>query len=382
MVSHPSEAPPRGGILLMDLQRILAKPAAGDLLTEDEAAALLALPREARGPVYAAADRLNRDLNGRRVSYVFNRNINFTNACTAACAFCAYRVEPGDEEAYVLTPAEAVALAGRTPGIDEVCLVGGLNPAVTFDQVLAIFAALHEAYPHIHIHALSPMEIEWYSTRSGLTVRDTFRRLLEAGYGSLCGTAAEILVDEVRREICPSKLSTARWVEIVRTAHDMGIRSTSTILVGHIEKPWHVAAHLRVLRDLQAATGGITEFIPLIFMPFKTPLGRDHGIHNVLPKEDVFLLYAVARLFFARLIPNLQTSWCKLGLDTAVESFAYGVNDLGGTLLSESITRCAGGTHGEALTLAQMEAAIRRAGCTPVRRDTLYHFLDAGVRAR
>jgi FO synthase len=270
-----------------------------------------------------------------------------------------------------------VHLAGLTPGIDEVCMVGGLNPELTFDHLLAIFAAIHEAFPHVHIHALSPMEIEWYSSRAGLTPRETFTRLLSAGYGSLCGTAAEILVDEVRRIICPSKLSTARWVEIVRTAHEMGIRSTSTILFGHIEKPVHVAAHLSVLRDLQADTGGITEFIPLVFMPHNTPLGRAYGIREVAAKEDVFLLYAVARLFFGRLIPNLQTSWCKLGLDVAVETFDYGVNDLGGTLMAESITRCAGGKHGEALTCDQMVAAIRGAGRTSVRRDTLYHILNA-----
>jgi len=360
----------------MNLQSLLEKSLAGELLSEEEAAALLALPKAERGPVYRAADRLNRRINGLRVSYVFNRNINFTNACSAACAFCAYRVEPGDEAAYVLTPEEAVELAGRTPGIDEVCMVGGLNPQMTLDHVLAIFAAVHEAFPHVHIHALSPMEIEWYSTRSGLTPRETFRRLLDAGYGSLCGTAAEILVDEVRREICPSKLSTARWVEIVRTAHELGIRSTSTILFGHIERPEHVARHLAVLRDLQAATGGITEFIPLPFVPYRTPLGRTRGIREMAPKEGVFLLYAVARLFFGRLIPNLQTSWCKLGLETAVESFDYGVNDLGGTLLSENITRSAGGQHGEALTPAEMAAAIRSAGRTPVRRDTLYRYIE------
>jgi 7,8-didemethyl-8-hydroxy-5-deazariboflavin synthase CofH subunit len=363
----------------MDLDRILSKPLAGELLSEEEAAALLSLPPDRRGPVYAAADRLNRELNGRRVSYIFNRNINFTNACSSACAFCAYRVEPEDAKAYVLTPKQAVELAGQTPGIDEVCMVGGLNPRVTLDDVLDIFAAVHEAYPHVHIHALSPMEVEWYANRSGLTPRQTFMKLLDVGYGSLCGTAAEILVDEVRREICPSKLSTARWVEIVRTAHELGIRSTSTILFGHIEKPVHVAAHLRVLRDLQAETGGITEFIPLVFVPYRTPLGRARGIREMVPKEEVFLLYAVARLFLGRLIPNLQTSWVKLGLDTAVESFDYGVNDLGGTLLSENITRSAGGRHGQALTLPQMADAIRAAGRTPVRRDTLYHYLDAAV---
>jgi FO synthase len=365
----------------MDLDRALKKPFGGELVTEEEAAGLLSLPPQARAPVYAAADRLNRQINGRRVSYVFNRNINFTNACTGTCAFCAYRVAPEDEGAFILTPRQAVELACRTPGIDEVCMVGGLNPAVSLEDVLAIFAAVRAALPHVHIHALSPMEVEWYSQRAGLSVRRTFEKLLEAGYGSLCGTAAEILVDEVRQQICPTKLSTVRWVEIVRTAHDMGIRSTSTILFGHIERPEHVAAHLRVLRDLQRQTGGITEFIPLPFVPYRTPLGRARGIRRMVAKEDVFLLYATARLFFGRLIPNLQTSWVKLGLEVAAQSFDYGVNDLGGTLMEENITRLAGGRHGQALTLREMAEAIRGAGRTPVRRDTLYHYLDAAVQA-
>jgi len=366
----------------MDLEKTLQKPFEGHLITEEEATALLELPREARRPVHEAADRLNRLINGVRVSYVFNRNINFTNACSSACAFCGYRVDPHDEEAFILSPEEVVRIAGLVPGIDEVCMVGGLNPRVTLRDVLRIFAAVHEAYPHVHIHALSPMEIEYYSKRARISPRQMFARLLDAGYGSLCGTAAEILVDEVRRIICPTKLPTARWVEIVRTAHEMGIRSTATILFGHIERPEHVARHLAVLRNLQAETGGFTEFIPLVFIPYKTALGRTHGIREVLPKEEVFLLYSVARLFFGRLLPNLQTSWCKLGLDVAAESFAYGVNDLGGTLMSENITRAAGGGHGESLTLDQIAAAIRAAGRTPVRRDTLYHYLDAGVEAR
>jgi len=366
----------------MDLDRTLAKPFDGRLISEEEAAGLLRLLPAERRPVYEAANRLRQELCGNRVSWVYNRNINFTNACSAACLFCAYRTEPGDAGAFVMTPREVVALAGRTPGIDEVCMVGGLNPAVTFDDVCALIAAVHEAYPHIHIHALSPMEVDWYAGRAGLSVQDAFRRLLDAGYGSLCGTAAEILVDEVRRVICPAKLSTARWVEVVRAAHELGIRSTSTILIGHIERPEHVARHLGVLRDLQAETGGITEYIPLVFVPYRTPLARTHGIAEMMPKEDVFLHYAVARLFFGRLIPNVQVSWVKLGLEAAVESFNYGVNDMGGTLLAESITRAAGGTHGEALSPRQMTAAIRRAGRIPVRRDTLYHYLDATVGIR
>ncbi|MGB2754997.1 MAG: 5-amino-6-(D-ribitylamino)uracil--L-tyrosine 4-hydroxyphenyl transferase CofH [Phycisphaerae bacterium] len=367
----------------MDLKPILKKPFDGDLVSEEDAAALLRLPRgEARRPVYEAADRLNRELNGLRVSYVFNRNINFTNACEAECAFCAYSVQPGAPEAFIMSREEVVRLAGDPPGLDEVCMVGGLNPEVTFDYLLDLFAAVEEAHPHIHIHALSPMEVDYYAGRAGLEIREAFGKLVEAGYGSLCGTAAEILVDEVREAICPEKLPTARWLEIVRTAHAMGLRSTSTILFGHIERPEHVARHLRLLRDLQQETGGFTEYVPLVFVPYNTPLGHDRGIKEMIPKEDVFLHYAVARLFFGRLIRNVQSSWCKLGLDAATEAFSYGVNDLGGTLFSESITRSAGGRYGQSLTLQEMADAIRRAGRVPIRRDTLYHYLDTAIQTR
>jgi len=372
----------------MDLQATLKKPfdlgpngaGAPGLLTEEEATALLCLPRRARRPVFEAADRLNREINDLRVSYIFNRNINFTNACEAACRFCAYSVRPGDAEVFVMTPEEVVRLAGTPPGLDEVCMVGGLNPAVTFDYILDLFAAVHEAHPRIHIHALSPMEVDYYAGRANLSIREAFGKLVEAGYGSLCGTAAEILVDEVRETICPGKLSTARWLQVVRTAHAMGLRSTSTILFGHIERPEHVARHLRVLRDLQQETGGFTEYIPLVFVPYNTPLGRARGIKEMIPKEDVFLHYAVARLFFGRLIRNVQSSWCKLGLDAATEAFSYGVNDLGGTLLAENITRSAGGRYGQSLTLSEMADAIRRAGRVPVQRDTLYRCLESPSR--
>ena len=366
----------------MDPSAILRKPFDGRLLSEEDAAALLRLPREARRPVYEAADRLNRELNDLRVSYVFNRNINFTNACEAACAFCAYSVRPGAPEAFILSPEEVVRLAGDPPGLDEVCMVGGLNPEVSFDYLLDLFAAVKEAHPHIHIHALSPMEVDYYAGRANLSVREAFAKLREAGYGSLCGTAAEILVDEIREVICAGKLPTARWLQVVRTAHEMGIRSTSTILFGHIERPEHVARHLALLRDLQAETGGFTEYIPLVFVPYNTPLGQARGIKEMIPKEDVFLHYAVARLFFGRLIPNVQSSWCKLGLAAATEAFSYGVNDLGGTLLAENITRSAGGRYGQSLTLSEMAGAIRRAGRVPVRRDTLYHALDTTVSNR
>lgn len=358
------------------IDAILDKPLRDELLSCQEAAALLSAPSEAWGDIYAAADRLNRRLNGDRVSYVYNRNINFTNICYADCAFCAYRAHEGDPGAQCMTPEQVAETALATPDVDEVCMQGGLNPQIDLDYLVAITRAVHEALPRVHIHAFSPMEILWHARRAGVSVSEALERLVDSGFGSLCGTAAEILVDDVRRDICPGKMPADQWVEVVRTAHRMGLRSTSTMLFGHIESPRDIAEHLGRLRDLQQQTGGITEFIPLIFVPYRTPLGRKRGIHEMLPAGRVKLLYATSRLFFGRTLANLQTSWCKLGMPLAVETFDVGVNDLGGTLLSENITRTAGGRHGTSATLPDLVRAIRSSGRTPVRRDTLYQVLE------
>ena len=357
------------------ISRILDKPFRDDLLSRGDAVALLTAPAERQREILAAADRLNRDLHAGRVSYIFNRNINFTNICYADCIFCAYSRHPGQPDARCLTVEEVVALALQTPGVDEICIQGGLNPEINFQHLLDITRAVHGALPRAHIHAFSPMEIEFHSRRAAITVDEALARLVAAGLGSLCGTAAEILVDRVRRDICPAKLSAERWIEIVRTAHRMGLKSTSTILFGHIESPPDIAEHLGRLRELQQETGGFTEFIPLIFVPYRTPLGRQRGIREMLPMPRVKLFYATSRLFFGRVLVNLQTSWVKLGLPAALETLNVGVNDLGGTLLSENITRSAGGAHGEAMALEGLAAAIRSAGRTPVRRDTLYNVL-------
>ncbi|MBN2477552.1 MAG: 5-amino-6-(D-ribitylamino)uracil--L-tyrosine 4-hydroxyphenyl transferase CofH [Pirellulales bacterium] len=363
------------------LEQILDKPFRGKLLTRADAVTLLTAPDEALPEIFDAADRLNRQVNGDRVSYVYNRNINFTNICGARCAFCAYWASPDDAGAYCMTPDEVAQVALQSPGVDEVCMQGGLNPAIDFQYLLDVTRAVHQALPHAHIHAFSPMEIEFHTRRAGLPLERAFERLIEAGFGSLCGTAAEILVDDVRRDICPAKLSADRWFEVVGTAHRMGLRSTSTMLFGHIESPANIAEHIGRLRDLQQQTGGLTEFIPLIFIPYRTRLGRERGIHEMLPVERTKLLYATSRLFFAPVLPNVQTSWCKLGLPTALETLDTGCNDLGGTLLSENITRTAGGRHGQAMTVEALVAAIRSAGRTPVHRDTLYNVLSVNDRA-
>lgn len=362
--------------LMNELDAILEKPFRDRLLTRENAAELLRAPEAAWSDIFAAADRLNRRIHGDRVSYIYNRNINFTNICYADCAFCAYRCRRDDEGAFAMTVDQVVELALRTPDVDEVCMQGGLNPEIDFQYLLDVTRAVHRALPRAHIHAFSPMEIQWHARRAGLSVAAALEQLVEAGFGSLCGTAAEILVDRVRRDICPGKISADRWIEIVRTAHRMGLRSTSTILFGHVESPEDVAEHLGRLRDLQQETGGITEFIPLVFVPYRTELGRTRGITEMPSAGRVKLLYATSRLFLGRAIPNLQTSWVKLGLDAALETLDVGVNDLGGTLLSESITRSAGGRHGQAMTVEGLIRAIRSAGRTPVHRDTLYNVLE------
>ena len=357
------------------LAKILDKPFRDKLLSRADATRLLSAPAEVRSDIFAAADRLNRRINGDRVSYLYNRNINFTNVCYANCPFCAYRCHEGDPDAQTMTVEEVVRTALQTPDVDEVCLQGGLNPRLDFQFLVDVTRALHEALPHVHIHAFSPMEIHWHAGRAGLSVEQALEKLVEAGFGSLCGTAAEILVDSVRREICPGKLSALKWLDVVRSAHGMGIRSTSTMLFGHVESPGDIAEHLGLLRDLQQETGGLTEFIPLVFVPYQTELGRKHDIHEMLSVERTKLLYATSRLFFGRVLTNLQTSWVKLGLTTAIETLDAGVNDLGGTLLSENITRSAGGKHGQAMTPSGLVEAIQSSGRVPVHRDTLYNVL-------
>ena len=328
-----------------------------------------------RHALFHAANMVNEELNRGVVTWVHNRNVNFTNVCESQCAFCAYYSRPEGEASFRLSPQEVVDRIAGTPGITEVCITGGLNPAVDLGGLAALVRAVHEAFPALHIHAFSPMELHYYAGRAGATLEAAVDALVDAGWGSMCGTAAEILDDSVREVICPDKISTARWREIVETVHNHDVMSSATILFGHVEKAGHVVTHLEILRDIQKSTRGFTEFIPLPFMPYNTRLGREAGIGTMVSKDECFMLYAVSRLYFAETIRNVQVSWVKLGLDAAVESLALGVNDMGGTLFEENITRLAGGTEGQYLSAESLIAAIRRAGRTPRQRTTLYELL-------
>ncbi len=358
--------------------RAIERGRRGETLSAEELTALFAETRpEVIEEMRQAADELRADLAGDRVTFVVNRNINFTNVCVVGCAFCgfgqgkrspdAYHVDEDDFQARV---AEAVDY-----GATEICMQGGIHPDYTLEHYGRWLRLVKEVAPHIHLHAYSPMEIHFMCERSGLSPEAVFDYLLECGLGSTPGTAAEVLHDGVRARISPNKLPVARWVEIVEACHSSGLRSTSTVMFGHIEEPWELAQHMRVVRELQERTGGITEFVPLSFIPYNTLLGRTHGVEEI-SREDNLKHTAAFRLALGRTIPNLQASWVKMGLDAATESLRWGVNDLGGTLMEENISRMAGSRHGVRLDPPELISAARRAGRQPAQRTTLYEIIE------
>lgn len=345
-------------------------------ITNKEALFLFELEDEPRlRQVYALADEVNEELNHGVVSYIHNMNVNYTNICELYCTFCAFRRDGDESDVYILSEEDILRrIEGKN--ISEITFQGGLTEKVPFEQALGLLRAVKSHRPEIHLHAFSPEEIAYYSRTTGRMFREVIREAHEAGMDSVCGTAAEILDDEIRAKICPTKISSDIWIDIVRTAHEMGIHSTSTILYGHIEKPRHWVRHLDRLRELQKETGMITEFIPLLFMPDKTNLGRllrNRGVRQDREKL-AFKMIAVSRLFFQNTIRNVQTSWVKLGFETALRMLSAGANDMSGTLYSENITRDAGGANGEFVSLEQFEQAIRNLGKIPRQRDTLYSF--------
>jgi FO synthase len=309
---------------------------------------------------------------------VVNRNINYTNVCQHSCGFCAFA--KGRSAHSLRGPAydlELSEIAARTieaahRGATEVCLQGGIHPRYTGDTYLDIARTVKDAVPEIHLHAFSPLEIWHGATSLGLPLRDYLLRLRQAGLASLPGTAAEILDDEVRAVICPDKVTTAQWYEVMRTAHTVGIRSTATIMFGHVDEPRHWARHLSGIRALQVETGGFTEFVPLPFVHMESPLWRKGRARSGPSFREALLMHAVARLVLHPVIPNIQTSWVKMGVAGALSALQAGANDLGGTLMNESITRAAGGMHGQEQDAGTLADAIRSIGRLPQQRTTLY----------
>ena len=357
---------------------LLARRVSGDELTEAEIARLFHVRDIDLHQIFEAADALRRDQVGDAVSFVVNRNINYTNVCQYACNFCAFSKglpsDSGRDRPYDIDGDE---LRRRTReawalGATEVCLQGGIHPAYTGETYLSIVRAVKEAEAEVHVHAFSPLEIQHGATTLGLSIPEYLAALREAGLDTLPGTAAEILHDDVRALICPDKLNTAEWLEVMAAAHGQGLRSTATMMFGHVEGTIHWARHLLHIRQLQQRTGGFTEFVPLPFVAAEAPMSK-RGLSRPGPtRREAGLVYAVARIILGDVIPNIQASWVKLGRNGALESLSLGVNDLGGCLMNESISRAAGSAHGQCWAPDDMESAIRAQGREPRLRTTLY----------
>jgi FO synthase len=352
----------------------IARARAGAPLGVDEVTALFAESRpEAIEDMRQAADELRAELAGETVTFVVNRNINVSNICVVGCAFCGFGQGRRSPDAYQHDEQE---LRGRVRdavayGATEICMQSGIHPEWELADYERWLRIVQDEAPGIHLHAYSPMEIDAMAGERPLA--DVFERLRDAGLGSVPGTAAEVLDDGVRERISPNKLPAGRWVEIVEAAHRAGLRSTVTVMFGHIEEPHELAEHMRVVRALQERTGGFTEFVPLSFIPFNTLLGRTHGIEEISRAENLKHT-AAFRLALGRSVPSLQASWVKMGLDAATEALHWGVNDLGGTLMEESISRMAGSYHGVKLDPADLIGAAHRAGRPAAERTTLYEL--------
>jgi FO synthase len=356
----------------------IARGRDGAELGEDELTALFAETRpEAIEDMRQAADELRAELAGDEVTFVVNRNINLSNVCVVGCAFCGFGQGKRSPDAYEHDREEFARRVEEAIdyGATEICIQSGIHPDWTLETYAEWLRYAKELAPEIHLHAYSAMEVDRMCEVSGLPPREVFERLRDAGLGSTPGTAAEVLHDGVRERISPNKLPVRRWVEIIEASHASGLRSSATVMFGHVEEPWELAEHMRVVRGLQERTGGFTEFVPLSFIPFHTLLGRTHGIEEI-SREENLKHTAAFRLALGRTVRNLQASWVKMGLDAATESLRWGVNDLGGTLMEESISRMAGSYHGTMVDPDDLIGAARAAGRSPVQRDTLYRVLE------
>ncbi len=322
----------------------------------------------------AVADALRCETVGPAVTYVVNRNINFTNVCFVGCSFCGFGRGPGAADAYSLS-AEDVARKAREAwekGATEVCIQGGLPRDLDGFFYRDVLRAVKRAIPGMHVHAFSPMEISYGVDKTGMPLRDYLQMMKDEGLGSIPGTAAEILDDRVRQELSPNKLPVARWVEIITTAHELGIPTTSTMMYGHVEEPADWVRHILLLRSIQKRTGGFTEFVPLGFIHEKTRLYKHGGARAGAGRDEHLRVHALARVLLHGAIKNLQVSWVKLGFDVSLACLNAGANDFSGTLMEENISKAAGATFGEYVSPEQFRRMIRSVGRVPAERSTTY----------
>lgn len=326
------------------------------------------------------ADDIRKDIVGDTVTYVVNANINFTNVCSGTCKFCAFKAEKGDSNAFFLTPDKVAekALLARKTGATEVCIQGGLLPEIdTYFQaeILQKVKKITEKYGGIDVHAFSPMEVKCAAENAGLDLKEALKILKESGLNTMPGTAAEILNDDVRREICPSKLTTSEWVNVVTSAHKKGIRTTCTMMYGHIEENKHLSEHLSILKEIQKETAGFTEFVPLTFLHENAPLHHEGLVKTGASGTLDLKVYAISRIFFKEYLKNIQTSWVKLGSKLSQVSLKCGANDIGGTLMEESISKAAGGSFGTCMSEENLRNLITGISRIPKQRNTTYEII-------
>jgi len=361
----------------MTVESVLDKALEGRELSAEDGAALFAAEGDNLSRLSAAANDLRRRRVGENVAYVINRNVNFTNICVKRCGFCAFSRGHRAEQGYFLPTEEILRRVreARDLGATEVCLQAGLPPRMDGSFYINLCAAIKREVPEIHVHAFSPEEVLYGATLSNRSVEDYLMALKDVGLGSLPGTSAEILDDRIREMISPGRISTRDWIAVVRTAHKLGIPTTSTFMYGHVETALDRARHLELLRGIQMETGGITEFVPLSFIATEAPMVKKSlvpGVRTDVTREDVLRMYAVARLMLDPWIPNIQATWVKQGPQLAQECLNAGANDFGGTLMNESISTSAGAPHGQFLHPTEIRSWIRAAGRTPVQRSTTY----------
>ncbi len=355
----------------------LNRALAGADITVDEGDLLFATSGIEFAAMTMVADELRRRVVGDVVTYVVNRNVNFTNVCIKRCGFCAFSRDFRAEEGYFLPVNEIIRRAkeARDYGATEVCIQAGLPPQMEGDLYIRLCEAIKEELPDMHIHGFSPEEVLYGSIRSRRSIREYLQGLKEAGVGSLPGTSAEVLDQELRDIISPGRITVDQWIEVITTAHDLGIPTTSTVMFGHRESNAQIVRHLALLRDIQQRTGGFTEFVPLSFVASEAPMflkGTVDDVRSGPTGMDVIKVHAIARIMLNNWIPNIQASWVKEGSRMSQLLLTAGVNDLGGTLINESISTSAGAMHGQLMRPAEFRGMIREAGRTPAERYTTY----------
>ncbi len=357
-----------------EIREILHAAACGEELAFEQGLVLASAEGSAQQALVAFADQLRRETVGDAITYVVNRNINFTNVCFVGCSFCGFGRGPGAADAYSLSLDEVVRRAREAweRGATEVCVQGGLPRDLDGFFYRDLLRAIKRAIPEMHVHAFSPMEIDYGVMKTGMPLRDYLQMMKDEGLGSIPGTAAEILDDRVRQELSPNKLPAARWVEIITAAHELGVPTTSTMMYGHVEEPADWVRHMLLLRSIQKRTGGFTEFVPMGFIHENTRLYRHGGARPGAKRDEHLRVHALGRVLLHGAIKNLQVSWVKLGFETSLACLRAGANDFSGTLMEENISKAAGATFGEYVSPEEFRVRIRSIGRVPAERTTTY----------